>query len=114
MDELTPEGTQALMQQTIELGRLLHSIAEKDPQSLPTPAACSAFRHWVEAAGPHSTDPRYFTDVLENYDVSGRCNRDLFDVFELLDPYLELEYIEDADDIAQGDKPRTFIQLPLG
>jgi len=116
MDDITPEAVQALLRQTMEIGQLLHSVADKDPEGTPTAIACTAFKHWAEVAGPHSTEPRYFVDVLENYDAEGRSNKDLFDVFELLDPYLELPYEDEEEpevDSVVSDKPRTFISLPI-
>lgn len=115
MAELSPEEAKALLAQTMELGRLLHQVQKSDPEGLPTEAAVTAFRGWVQAAGSVSTEPRYFEDILENYDAPGRSNKDLFDVFELLDPYLDLECADDdPDDGGPGEPPRRFIPLPLG
>src|SRR5580698_7683519 len=113
MAEISQEMAAALVEQTMELGQLLHTISERDPEGLPTAAACTAFRHWIEAAGPVSTDPRYFEDVHANYDAEGRSNKDLFAVFELLNPYLELPWIEEDDDGPPETPSRTFIPLPI-
>jgi hypothetical protein len=103
-DPITGEPT--LWDQTVELGTLLRTISDKDPEGHPTGKAVIAFRHWLRVAEPHSSEGRYFVDVAENYDIEGRSNRDLFDVFELLHPYVEIEAPEDVTPL------RTFISLP--
>ena len=102
-------GDPTLWSLTVELGRLLRDISDADPEGHPTETAAGAFRHWLTEAEPASTDTRYFVDIAENYDIEGRSNRDLFDIFELLHPYLELEAPEDLD----VSPARTFINLPM-
>lgn len=90
------------------LGRTLHEIAERDPSGTPSPAAASVFADWLALAGPTSREPTYLADVAENFDVFGNTNKDLFELFDILDNYIE---VEDED---PGDSPpRTFIGLPL-
>ena len=101
------DETPSIFDQTIELGRLLRTISDRDPEGSPSLNAVAVFREWVKVAGPVSTDSRYFTDVLDNYDAAGRSNRDLFDVFELLHPYVEIDQPESSP-------PRkAFVPLPL-
>jgi len=82
---------QSLWDLTMELGALLQKISNSDPTGSPSQTAAGAFRHWLTEVEPNSSDPRYFQDVARNYDIEGHSNRDLFDIFELLHPYLEIE-----------------------
>lgn len=103
-----PGKTPTLWEQTVRLGTLLRQVSDRDPQGSPSATAANAFRHWLADAEPQSDDPRYFKDVAENYDIEGRSNRDLFDIFELLHPYVQIEAPEE-----EVSPVRTFINLPL-
>ncbi len=97
----------SLQRQTIALGKILRATAEDDPAGMPTEGAATAFLGWVAEAGPGSREPDYFADVAANYDVRFNSNRDLWELFDILDNYIEVE-----DD--EPDEPkRTFIGLPL-
>ena len=109
MDNSISENSLTLWDKTVQLGFLLRKISDGDPLGKPSAAAATAFRHWLTDAEPKSEDPRYFQDVAANYDIEGRSNRDLFDIFELLHPYVEIEAPEE-EDIAPA---RTFINLPI-
>jgi hypothetical protein len=117
MEKLSPKEARTLLEQTMAIGQLLRSIAESDPEGRPSAAAAAAFRHWAGAAGQVSTEERYFADVLENYDVEGRSNKDLFAVFALLDPYLDLPFEDAEDDCGETEPPtpkaRAFIPLDV-
>lgn len=98
----------SLQEQTMELGRTLKTIADRDPSGTPSAQAASVFADWLALAGPTSREPLYLSDVADNYDVFANTNKDLFELFDILDNYIE---IEDED---PGDAPpRTFIPLPL-
>jgi len=102
----TAQQVPSLQEQTIALGRTLKAIADSDPVGSPSPVAAAAFSDWLQEAGPGSREPHYFADVADNYDVAANSNRDLWDLFDILDNYIEVED-EPAD-------PRgTFIRLPL-
>jgi hypothetical protein len=96
-----------LFEQTIELGKLLKTVSDRDPEGVPGPAATQAFKSWLAAAGPTSREPRYFADISDNYEISANSNKDLFKVFELLHPYIEVE--EDEGE----EPPGKFIGLPV-
>ncbi|HEY3330849.1 MAG TPA: hypothetical protein VGK19_12550 [Capsulimonadaceae bacterium] len=100
------EGEPSLWNQTVQLGTLLRDISDNDPEGRPTGTAVTAFRHWLDVAQHKSSEARYFIDIAENYDIEGRSNRDLFDVFELLHPFVEIEAPEDVS------PARIFINLP--
>jgi len=85
------EDQPSLFDQTIALGTLLKSFSDRDPQGHPSAGAAQAFRSWLEVAGKRSREPRYFADVADNYDIDSNSNRDLFDIFELLHPYIEVD-----------------------
>jgi hypothetical protein len=76
-DEQEPD----IQTQTLELGRLLAQIAERDPGGTPAWQTIHVFREWLAVAGHSSTDERYFADVLENYAAEERSNDDLFTVW---------------------------------
>jgi hypothetical protein len=106
----TTESEPSLQNQTMELGKALKAVRDRDPEGRPTPTAATAFRHWLEAAKGHTREQRYFDDVYENFDVAANSNRDLFDLFEMLHPYLE---IEDDDFEDEDATPPRFIGLPM-
>ena len=105
-----------LLQQTMELARALMQIADRDPEGRPGAAATGVFRQWLGVARNFTEEPQYFDDVAENYDAEGRSNKDLFDMFELLHPYVEIPYTEDESDEAapleMPQRERKFINLP--
>ncbi len=104
-----PDEPLSLQDQTIELGKVLKAISDADPSGSPTEAAASAFTTWLTEAGPGSRQPLYFSDVQENYDISGNSNRDLWELFHMLESHIEVE-----DEEFEEDAPRkTFIGLPL-
>jgi hypothetical protein len=108
MDDST-EAPLSLQNQTIELGKMLKTISDADPSGTPTETAASAFTSWMTEAGPDSRQPDYFTDVLENYIIVDNSNKDLWDLFDMLENYIEVE-----DEEWEEDAPRkTFIGLPL-
>jgi len=101
-----------LLLQTIELATILKKISDRDPEGRPSPAAAKVFREWLSTARNSTEEPQYFDDVAQNFDVEGRSNRDLFDMFELLHPYVEI--IDDRP--LPDDEPpsgRGFIPLPI-
>lgn len=102
-----------ILEQTLELATILKKISERDPEGHPTETASKVFREWLLAAQSSTEEPQYFQDVYENYDVLGRSNKDLFDLFELLHPYVDIvddrEFPEDDEFPTSG---RTFISLP--
>ncbi len=104
----TPEKLPSLHRQTVELGRTLKVIADSDPVGAPSALSARAFTSWVAEAGPSSREPAYFADVAANYDVPGNTNRDLWDIFDILENYIDIEDAELAT-----EPPRTFIGLPL-
>jgi len=92
----------------MELGRTLKEISDRDPSGTPSEKAASVFADWLALAGPTSREPTYLADVAENFDVLANTNKDLFELFDILDNYIEVE------DEEPGDRPpRTFIGLPL-
>ena len=99
--------TPSLQTQTIELGKTLKAISDRDPSGTPTLQAAAVFRRWLAAAGPTSREPAYLADVADNYDVFLNTNKDLFELFDILDNYIEIE-----DDDAPPE-PRTYIGLPM-
>lgn len=103
-----PDKPPSLQRQTMELGKTLKSIADGDPSGTPTALSARAFASWVAEAGPGSREPDYFADVAANYDVAGNTNRDLWDIFDILENYIEVE-----DEPFAEEPPRTFIGLPL-
>ena len=99
----------SLQEQTIALGKMLKSIADEVPSGVPSPAAAAAFASWTMEAGPGSRQPGYFADVADNYVAADNSNRDLWELFHMLESHIEVEE-EDWDE----EPPRkTFIGLPL-
>lgn len=103
-----PGKPPSLEEQTIELGRTLKAIADNDPSGTPSPQAAAVFAEWLALAGPTSREPVYLADVADNYDIFANTNKDLFELFDILDNYIEVEDEEPGD-----SPPRTFISLPL-
>lgn len=98
-----------LSELTSELGELLRKVSESDPAGTPSEMAARVFSEWLGEAGPESKQPLYFADVAENYDIRMNSNRDLFDLFVILEGY-------HAESQAQDFEPetfKTFIGLPL-
>ncbi len=106
-DTDTTDETPSLQAQTIELGKTLKAISDRDPSGTPTPQAAAVFRRWLADAGPTSREPAYLADVADNYDVFLNTNKDLFELFDILDNYIEV----DEDDAPP--EPRTYIGLPM-
>jgi hypothetical protein len=101
--------TPSLQQQTIELGKILKATADSDPAGTPSRNAAEVFAKWLSEAGPGSREPVYFADVSANYDVAMNSNRDLWEMFDILENYIEV-----VDEEPLADEPRrTFIGLPL-
>ncbi len=98
-------GEPSLDQQTQALGRTLKHVADGDPAGTPGVHTVAVFREWLAVAGPVSDKPHYFADVAENYDAEANTNRDLFLLFDMLAPYLDIE--------PEAAPERTFIGLPL-
>jgi len=96
-----------LSEQTIEIGKLLQSLMESDPAGSPTEMAALVFAEWLAVAAPASKKPQYYIDVAENYDVRLNTNRDLFDLFVILEGYLA------EAEAPELEPPKTFIGLPL-
>lgn len=97
----------SLQAHTMELGKTLKAIADRDPSGTPTPQAAAVFAGWLAVAGPTSREPTYLSDVADNYDVFLNTNKDLFELFDILDNYIEI----DEDDAPP--EPRTYIGLPM-
>ncbi len=110
MSDTDTDGEKApsLQAQTMALGKTLKTIADRDPSGTPTPQAAAVFAGWLAAAGPTSREPAYLADVADNYDVFLNTNKDLFELFDILDNYIE---VDDDDDVPP--EPRTFIGLPM-
>ncbi len=103
----TISETPSLQAQTIELGKTLRAISDRDPSGTPTPQAAAVFGRWLADAGPASREPAYLADVADNYDVFLNTNKDLFELFDILDNYIEV------DEDAAPPVPRTYIGLPM-
>ena len=101
-----------MLAQTLELARILKQIQDRDPEGSPTTEAARVFREWLASARGFTEEPQYFDDVLENYDVEGRSNKDLFDMFELLHPYVDIVDDRPLPDDEPPQTGRTFIGLP--
>jgi hypothetical protein len=91
--------------QTIELGKALKAVSDRDPEGRPSQAASTAFSSWLVTVKSTNREPRFFEDVAENYDIAANSNRDLFTLFEMLHPYVDIPDFE--------EEPRTFIGLPM-
>jgi hypothetical protein len=101
-----------LLDQTLALAGILKKVSDRDPKGHPSEAAVRVFREWLEAAKKSTEEPRYFEDVAANFEVESQSNRDLFDMFELLHPYVAIiddRRFPDDDPAATG---RTYISLP--
>ncbi len=103
-----PSLTPSLQQQTMELGKTLKSIADRDPSGTPSALSATVFAEWLAVAGPTSREPTYLADVAENFDVLANTNKDLWEIFDILENYIEVE-----DEEIEDAPPRTFIGLPL-
>jgi hypothetical protein len=77
--------------QTIELGSALQILANGEPDSIASQQVARVFRHWLDEAAAFSGEARYFYDVAENFPVERSSNRDLFDLFEMLHSYIDIE-----------------------
>jgi hypothetical protein len=106
-----PDGEPDMLEQTLALATLLKQISDRDPDGKPSETAARVFRSWLNSAREFTEEPQYFDDVAESFDVEGRSNRDLFDMFELLHPYVD---IVDDRDLPDDEPPigRAFIALP--
>ncbi len=104
-----PAPAPSLQDQTIELGRTFKEISDNAPQDTPSALSAQVFADWLAQAGPPSRQPARMADVAEHYDVFANTNRDLFDLFTMLQSYIEVEDDDEDDDLP----PRTFIGLPL-
>ena len=100
------DASPSLQKQTIALGKILKATSDADPVGTPSELSARAFAGWLEEAGPTSREPGYFADVAGNYDVFLNSNRDLWELFDILENYIE---VEDEDE----PPPRTFIGLPI-
>jgi len=111
MSDAPPNSASApsLQDQTIELGRTFKGIADNAPKGTPSELSARVFADWLLQAGPTSRQPERMADVAEHYDVLANTNRDLFDLFTMLQSYIEVE----DDDEEDALPPRTFIGLPL-
>ena len=73
----TQDKAPSLLAQTLELGKTLKAISDRDPSGTPTAQAAAVFKGWLAAAGPTSREPAYLADVADNYDVFLNTNEDL-------------------------------------
>ena len=100
------EVSPSLREQTAALGQILKSTSEEEPSGTPSELSARAFMGWLSEAGPVSREPGYFADVAGNYDVFLNSNRDLWELFDLLEAYL-------PEDDVPPPPARTFVPLPL-
>lgn len=100
-----------LLEQTLELAGILKQISDRDPGGHPSASAAAVFRQWLMAARAFTEEPQYFDDVAQNYEVRGRSNKDLFDLFELLHPYVDIVDDRPLPDV-ESPAERGFISLP--
>jgi len=98
----------SLPEQTRALGQVLQEIADADPSGTPTQAAADAFASWIAEAGPGSRQPDYFADVAQNYVATDHSNKNLQELFGMLEVHLRVQE-EEPDTGPQ----KTFIGLPL-
>ena len=103
-----PDAPLSLQEQTIALGKMLKAISDEDPSGVPSPSAAAAFDSWTAEAGPDSRQPIFFADVAANYVVTDNSNKDLWELFHMLESHIEVEE-EEWDE----EPPKTFIGLPL-
>lgn len=103
-----PDTALSLQEQTIALGKMLKAISDGEPSGIPSPTAAAAFASWLAEAGPGSRQPDYFADVAANYAVADNSNKDLWELFHMLESHIEVPD-EDFDEVP----PKTFIGLPL-
>ena len=101
-----------MLEQTLELARILKQIADRDPEGRPSAGAARVFSNWLAAARTATDEPQYFDDVAANYDVLGRSNQDLFDLFELLHPYVDIVDDRPLPDDELPERGKAFISLP--
>jgi hypothetical protein len=102
----TAVATDELFAMSRELGEILKSFSDRDPFGAPTESAAKVFSGWVAEAGPVSKRPGHFADVFDNFNPQEHTNRDLFDLFNILESYIE--YPE-----PEMPEPKTFIGLPV-
>jgi len=100
-----PVPTEELFAMTRELGETLKSFSDRDPYGTPSDAAAKVFAGWLAESGPVSKRPGHFQDVLDNYIVVDNTNRDLFDLFNILESYIEFPVPEMPE--------KLFIGLPV-
>ncbi len=98
-----------LERQTVELGKMLKAISDKDPSGTPTLLAAAAFAAWLREAGPNSRHPDRFADVQKHFQPSANANRDLHHLFAMLSPSVDAP----EDDPPEPEAPRAFVNLPL-
>lgn len=104
------EVSPSLRAQTDALGKILKATSEEDPSGTPSELSARAFMGWLTEAGPVSREPGYYADVAGNYDVFLNSNRDLWELFDILEGYIE---VDDDEDDEPPPPPRTFIGLPI-
>lgn len=111
MPDTPPPNASApsLQEQTTTLGSTFKDIADNAPKGTPSELSAKVFADWLAQAGPTSRQPERMADVAQHYDVLANTNRDLFDLFTMLQSYIEVE----DDDEEDALPPRTFIGLPL-
>lgn len=102
----TAVATDELFAMSRELGETLKTFSDRDPFGTPTETAAKVFGGWLAEAGPVSKRPGHFADVFDNFNPQENTNRDLFDLFNILESYIE--YPE-----PEMPEPKTFIGLPV-
>jgi hypothetical protein len=95
-----------LYAQTIELGLALKAVSDRDPEGRPSANAATAFTSWLKTVSKSNREPRFFEDVAENYDIDANSNKDLFTLFEMLHPYVDIPDFEE-------EPPKAFIGLKM-
>ncbi len=103
-----PEKPPSLQQQTIDLGRMFKSLADAAPSGTPSGKAGAAFQSWLAEAGPGSREPAYFEDVAANFDLTANSNKDVWELFDILENYIEVD-----DEDIEAPPARAFVSLPL-
>ena len=104
-----PDTPLSLQEQTIALGKMLKAISDEDSSGTPSPTAAAAFTSWLAEAGPGSRQPVFFADVAANYIVADNSNKDLWELFHMLESHIEVE----EEDWDEDEPKKTFIGLPL-